>query len=261
MGYKIGEIAKLFGITADTLRYYEKEGLIEPDVDPENGYRQYSLDHVFHMLDITFYRQIGMPISEIRDLMTSSTKETTEEVLDRGKRSIKEKLDQYRKLRIKIDNYRDMLDEAYDYLGKYEIRPMPKVMYLKTFESREDIPADALARCLPADHNATFFLTEAFYYDLKEKKPQYYIALDSQIAKGLKFDFKGEDFHEESYDKCLFTVCEFNGEVEAIIKRITAYARQKKIKITGRIHGILSCSMYGEDGRQDFYRIFAPVEK
>lgn len=261
MAYKIGEIAKLFGITADTLRYYEKEGLIKPDVNAENGYRMYSLDHVFSMLDITFYRQIGMPVSKIKDIMVSSTRETTVDVLDAGKKNVEEKIKHFEKLGRRIDNYRKILNEVHEYLGKYEIRPMPKVLYLQTFDNREDIPADVLEKCLPADANALFFLTEAFYYDPKIGKTEYYIAIDSQIAEGLDFDFDNEEFNSEEYDNCLFTVCEFNGDAEAIVRRVTAYAKRKKMKIKGRIHGILSYSLYGEEGRRDYYRIFVPVSE
>lgn len=41
---KINELAKLYDITAHTLRYYEKLGLITPDYD-ENGYRNFHSLH------------------------------------------------------------------------------------------------------------------------------------------------------------------------------------------------------------------------
>ena len=40
--YKIGEISKLYNISNDILRYYEKIGLLVPDIKKENGYRYYS---------------------------------------------------------------------------------------------------------------------------------------------------------------------------------------------------------------------------
>ena len=41
--YYIGEVADLLGISAQTLRYYDKIGLVQPaHVNPQNGYRQYS---------------------------------------------------------------------------------------------------------------------------------------------------------------------------------------------------------------------------
>ena len=39
--YTIHEIAKLLGISTDAIRLYEKEGLVTPVHDPQNGYRYY----------------------------------------------------------------------------------------------------------------------------------------------------------------------------------------------------------------------------
>ncbi|WP_434369237.1 MerR family DNA-binding transcriptional regulator [Peribacillus frigoritolerans] len=40
----IGEMAKLRGVTVDTLRHYDKIGLLKPfHIDPETGYRYYSI--------------------------------------------------------------------------------------------------------------------------------------------------------------------------------------------------------------------------
>lgn len=43
---KIGEVNKIYGVSLDTLRYYDKIGLLKPIVDPNNSYRYYSLDHL-----------------------------------------------------------------------------------------------------------------------------------------------------------------------------------------------------------------------
>ena len=39
MRYTISEMAVLLGVTTHTLRYYEKMGLIQPEVNRETGYR------------------------------------------------------------------------------------------------------------------------------------------------------------------------------------------------------------------------------
>ncbi len=39
--YRIGELAKACGVKADTLRFYEKNGLISPGIRNESGYRLY----------------------------------------------------------------------------------------------------------------------------------------------------------------------------------------------------------------------------
>ncbi|MBQ4266335.1 MAG: MerR family DNA-binding transcriptional regulator, partial [Clostridia bacterium] len=43
MHYTISEMSKLLGVTTHMLRYYEKIGIIRPVVNPENGYRYYSV--------------------------------------------------------------------------------------------------------------------------------------------------------------------------------------------------------------------------
>lgn len=41
MRYTISEMATLLGVTTHTLRYYEKMGLIRPEVNEDTGYRYY----------------------------------------------------------------------------------------------------------------------------------------------------------------------------------------------------------------------------
>ena len=43
MRYTISEMAALLGVTTHTLRYYEKMGLIQPEVNRETGYRYYTV--------------------------------------------------------------------------------------------------------------------------------------------------------------------------------------------------------------------------
>ena len=42
--FHIGELSNLFNISVDSIRYYEKKGLICPTRNENNGYREYSLD-------------------------------------------------------------------------------------------------------------------------------------------------------------------------------------------------------------------------
>lgn len=66
---KIGEIAKLTHTQVETIRYYEKEGLIaEPDRQ-ENGYRAYGKSHLERLSFIRHCRSLDMPLAEIRLLV------------------------------------------------------------------------------------------------------------------------------------------------------------------------------------------------
>ena len=41
MRYTQKDVCRAFDIKRDTLRHYERLGIIEPEVDPSNGYRYY----------------------------------------------------------------------------------------------------------------------------------------------------------------------------------------------------------------------------
>ena len=77
---KINELAKLYDITAHTLRYYEKLGLITPDYD-ENGYRNYSYEHIEQLNTIRDLRYFDVSITEIADYLKQKEISKTKELL------------------------------------------------------------------------------------------------------------------------------------------------------------------------------------
>ena len=63
--FKIGEISKLFHIGVDSIRYYEKVGLLHPVRNEENNYRLYTLDDIRTMNTIRELLDIGFSTEEI----------------------------------------------------------------------------------------------------------------------------------------------------------------------------------------------------
>ncbi len=67
--YRVQELAQLSGISARTLRYYDQIGLLYPSKVGENGYRFYDTAEVDRLQQILFYRQLGLPLEEIKALL------------------------------------------------------------------------------------------------------------------------------------------------------------------------------------------------
>lgn len=67
MPYRIGEVAKLSGVSAKTLRHYEKVGLLRPAaVDVRTGYRRYAATQLRDLASILALRDLGLSLIEIR---------------------------------------------------------------------------------------------------------------------------------------------------------------------------------------------------
>jgi DNA-binding transcriptional MerR regulator len=62
----ISEAAESSGVTAHTLRYYERAGLLEPVDRAGSGHRRYSEADLTRIVFVTRLRSTGMPIREIR---------------------------------------------------------------------------------------------------------------------------------------------------------------------------------------------------
>ena len=65
---KINQVEELVGITKKNIRFYEAQGLLSPERDPENGYREYSLRDVEQLKRIKLLRKLDVPCEKIRQV-------------------------------------------------------------------------------------------------------------------------------------------------------------------------------------------------
>jgi DNA-binding transcriptional MerR regulator len=67
--HRIGALAAAAGVTVDTLRYYEREGLLPPASRTAGGFRLYSPDIAQRLQFIKRAQQLGLTLREIRQLV------------------------------------------------------------------------------------------------------------------------------------------------------------------------------------------------
>lgn len=66
---KIGELATQAGCDVQTVRFYEREGLLEEPEREASGYRRYAERHLKRLQFIRHCRSLDIPLPEIRDLL------------------------------------------------------------------------------------------------------------------------------------------------------------------------------------------------
>ncbi len=69
MGYTIAQASKKCGLSRDTLRYYDKEGLLPFVGRNGNGYREFSDQDLEWLGLICCLKNTGMPLREIREVI------------------------------------------------------------------------------------------------------------------------------------------------------------------------------------------------
>lgn len=78
---KINEVEEQVGVTKRNIRFYEKEGLLSPGRDSDNGYRDYTEQDVEELKKIKLLRKLDMPMEEIRRMQQGTL--TLEDALRR----------------------------------------------------------------------------------------------------------------------------------------------------------------------------------
>lgn len=65
----IGEVAKRTGVTVETVRFYERQGLIETPQRSDSGYREYPQETVKRVRFIQHAKEVGFTLKDISELL------------------------------------------------------------------------------------------------------------------------------------------------------------------------------------------------
>lgn len=93
MKMKIGEMARMSKVSIPTLRLYDEMGLLKPCyTDPETNYRYYSIYQTARLDMIQYMKELGMSLTEIRQILETGDIQLIESTLISKKRQVKEQI-------------------------------------------------------------------------------------------------------------------------------------------------------------------------
>ena len=107
----ITEMAKLRNISTETLRHYDRIDLLKPvHVDPDTGYRYYSITQYEKIGTIRELKNLGMSLREIKEYFDNRNVESSRILLTEQKKKIDEQIDKLIRIRQEINAKIDFLD-------------------------------------------------------------------------------------------------------------------------------------------------------
>ena len=74
--YKIGDISKMLNIPVQTIRFYEEHGIVQPQKDPETGYRYYDSWDLNNLMDCLHLRGLDFSLSQTEKMINSEDLDT-----------------------------------------------------------------------------------------------------------------------------------------------------------------------------------------
>ncbi|NHB94298.1 Zn(2+)-responsive transcriptional regulator [Photorhabdus cinerea] len=111
--YRIGQLARLANVTPDTVRFYEKQGMMEHQNRTEGGYRLYTEQDLQRLRFIRYAKQLGFTLEAITELLSirvdpdHHTCEESKQIVDSRLMEVEEKLLEMRRMRDSLKRLSD----------------------------------------------------------------------------------------------------------------------------------------------------------
>ena len=115
----IGEVAKTRGVNVQSLRYYEKLGILVPAyINPESGYRYYSLEQIMILDTIMLCVELGIPLKQLKNYVDENGQLEFEKLLNAGRRLAKDKIRKIEENLASIDHTLQHVHAQKSFLGR-----------------------------------------------------------------------------------------------------------------------------------------------
>ena len=130
MNYKISDLANIFEVTTESIRFFEKKGIISPKRDEETGYRIYSGWDAFSLLDWTMYKKCEFSLQEYLTLTNTDSLSICCNMFDNKLVEIETKIERLTMLKDWLSFWSSELLDFSLNLNKVRLRRMPEMVFI-----------------------------------------------------------------------------------------------------------------------------------
>ena len=267
MRYKIGDVAKILGISADLLRYYEKKGVVRPIKDKNNDYRYYEPWDINFLIDCLWYKNFGFGIDQVAKIVSASSYDDILDTMEQKDREIAENIRRQELLLRRSREHLDEIHRARENLFQCDLVWSPEIVrYLNRYNFIYDNSKELQAlsqqwlRYMPLTHRCFEIEME----DLQNKRDNYawgfalsmdYVQelrvpitppvklLPSQLSVHSVFKSSGKDTFSPQR-----------------IKFLMDFVRERKLKVAGNARGNLICSVLEDNQLTGYFEVWLPIE-
>lgn len=143
MRYPIGKIAKILGLSAETLRTYEKKGVIHPQKNPENGYRTFHVLDIGTILRCRSYTSFGLSLSEAAEAINVRSVEETSAVLCKQEQYLAYQAEYHTRLLKRLCDLNSVIKHCEEQVNCLTLEKHPGMFRLEYRHNDELIEGDA----------------------------------------------------------------------------------------------------------------------
>jgi len=270
MKYKIGDIARILGVSPDLLRYYEKKGIVKPIKDPNNDYRYYEPWDVNFLMDCIWYKSFHFGIDQVADIITNSTAEEVADTLDKKVVELRAEIRRNELLVRRAREHQADLLRLKNEQGKCVLRVSPvMVRYINRYNEKYD-NSDAVQvvgkewlEYMPFTHRCFEMPVEDISDKRREGRFSWGFSLTPDYVRELGVKVRPPAVYLKS-QPCIYTVFTSSGKGNFSphkLEYVVDFAKKNGLKLTGDARGNLLASVLEEGKLTGFFEVWVPYEK
>ena len=269
MMYKIGDVARILGISPDLLRYYEKKGVVTPFKDIHNDYRYYDAWDINLLMDCLWFKNFGFSIEQIADMVRIPTTEDLVDIFQYKEDELRATIRRCQLLLRRSEEHRAQMERLPSLLGRCELGESPvRLCYINrvgneypTGEHLERFARQWL-RALPFNHRY-FEISEDALFGGEEDDYRWGFSLEEDYVREL--DFPTEAPMEQIPSKfSIHTAFRSRGKGNFSPRHLDYalnWAEEQGLHVRGPAQGVLVASLLEDGELCGYFECWIPVAK
>lgn len=268
MKYKIKQVSRILNIPVDTLRYYEKIGVITPKIDEKNRYRYYDAWDINYILEYVYYRKMDYSTNEIIRFIHKDSLDNQLQLIKEKQTYYEEKRNYYAKLAERNQWLTETLECIEEKINQISLEYCPEYHYIiyrdnYTFRQQEDINQEigAWLKKYPFVEDIVIIPKKVIMTrDDNEYAWTFAVSKDYFETVGLK---KGNSVATIKKSLCISTIVDareqgmFHYE---LLDPLLRFAQEHNFKLAGDPFGLLLIRTHEGDRLHRYIKFYVPIE-
>ncbi|QUL54783.1 MerR family transcriptional regulator [Paenibacillus tritici] len=270
MKYSIGEFASILGVTADTLRLYEKHDIVRPMKDNHNNYRYFSDLDARNLLSSRWYRSMQIPLQAVAGLIRDAPSEQVVESIAAAGMQLEEEIRRSTLLLGKIQEIHAELGGISESFYTCTIRQVPGMYRIQQTNKNHLLQKEGLKKTVQSWMELLPFTFYSFrientdgIYGTDELDYSWGLALLAEDQQKLEVCL---DDSTEYLEPAVCISAVIVSEYEEYLEResfgfMLDYAKAQNCRISGDINGKILFTERTNNGSRTYLEINIPIER
>jgi len=267
MRYKIGDVAKILGISPDLLRDYEKKGVVKPVKDKNNDYRYYEPWDINFLIDCLWYKNFGFGIDQVARIVSRSSYDSILADMEEKEQEIEASLRWQELLLRRTREYLDTVRKTRAQVHQCNLVYSPEIVrylnrYNYAFDNSKELQAlshqwlhymPLTSRCYEIQRADLMNKTDNFAWGLS-------LSMDYVRELGVPVEPPVSHLPSEPSLHSVFTSSGKDAFSPRHLKFLMDYVREHKLTVTGNARGNLICSVLENNKLTGYFEVWLPIE-